>query len=594
MKHLIQTLRIGMALFLAVFGTSAIPTATAFALEDDVVVTEQQTDQTVQTAPPAAEQTTPTVVEPTTVTVGSEPLATPPTAELFVEESTPPPLVQDPEVITEENTPQAARSIIMNEVVSLDQPTEIDQTCDDVTTPGSNGWTIKYAGAEVDTIPYTAPAGFLVDQYCVKAGSTQQGNGPVIIPIVPPSSSVTINYPGKDSISHYVVHLIAAPQVLVNPALPSVRDICGTVNDAILLPQSTSQITYGLNGNVVTATLVNPTTHDFGTTLNGYVVADNGLTATYTVTYQFTNTSCEEEEDFPCPANTEAFDANDNGVIEEDECFKKVFVCKYVGTPGIDERLQTGNNPISVSVNSIAGPVVVGAYFNDAQGRSFVLAFDEGQQEPSVDDCPGVEEPTVEVLDTVCIAEGQTGTFTIRVTNTNDYAVEYRVDAEGSDSAAMIVDGNSSADFTFSGYAAGTYSYEVYQKVAHDMEDELSFLSTRIASQPVYTYELVASGDVTLQNCPRVLGETDVCPNITGTQATVPQGYSVVNGQCVVPQVAQISQTPQVLAANTLPATLPATGASDSSSIYLILGMAFSALTYFAMLRRDQEAYPSI
>ncbi|MFY9227700.1 MAG: hypothetical protein WAO28_00005, partial [Candidatus Microsaccharimonas sp.] len=32
---------------------------------------------------------------------------------------------------------------------------------------------------------------------------------------------------------------------------------------------------------------------------------------------------------------------------------KKVFVCKYVGTPGVDERLQTGNNPISVSVNAI-------------------------------------------------------------------------------------------------------------------------------------------------------------------------------------------------------------------------------------------------
>ena len=27
----------------------------------------------------------------------------------------------------------------------------------------------------------------------------------------------------------------------------------------------------------------------------------------------------------------------------------KVFVCKYVGTPGVDERLQTGDNPISVS-----------------------------------------------------------------------------------------------------------------------------------------------------------------------------------------------------------------------------------------------------
>jgi len=55
---------------------------------------------------------------------------------------------------------------------------------------------------------------------------------------------------------------------------------------------------------------------------------------------------------------------------------KKVFVCKYVGTPGVDERLQTGQNPISVSVNAIKDFHGIGSYFNDAQGRSYVLAFD--------------------------------------------------------------------------------------------------------------------------------------------------------------------------------------------------------------------------
>lgn len=63
----------------------------------------------------------------------------------------------------------------------------------------------------------------------------------------------------------------------------------------------------------------------------------------------------------------------------------KYFVCKYVGKPGVDERLQTGNNPISVSGNAITPPVTVGAYFNDAQGRSLVVAEDTGQDEP---DCP--------------------------------------------------------------------------------------------------------------------------------------------------------------------------------------------------------------
>jgi hypothetical protein len=68
---------------------------------------------------------------------------------------------------------------------------------------------------------------------------------------------------------------------------------------------------------------------------------------------------------------------------------QKVFVCKYVGTPGVNERLQTGQNPIDVDVHAIGeSPVVVGSYFNDAQGRSYVLAFDTGQPDPSVSSCP--------------------------------------------------------------------------------------------------------------------------------------------------------------------------------------------------------------
>lgn len=68
----------------------------------------------------------------------------------------------------------------------------------------------------------------------------------------------------------------------------------------------------------------------------------------------------------------------------------KVYVCKYVGKPGVDERLQTGQNPIDVDVHALPKGVtpVVGTFFNDAQGRSFVLAFDTGQPEPDVSQCP--------------------------------------------------------------------------------------------------------------------------------------------------------------------------------------------------------------
>jgi hypothetical protein len=70
---------------------------------------------------------------------------------------------------------------------------------------------------------------------------------------------------------------------------------------------------------------------------------------------------------------------------------KKVFVCKYVGKPHVDERLQTGQNPISVSTHAIqhnGWDGQIPGWFSDAQGRSYVIAYDHGQPEPSVKDCP--------------------------------------------------------------------------------------------------------------------------------------------------------------------------------------------------------------
>jgi hypothetical protein len=58
------------------------------------------------------------------------------------------------------------------------------------------------------TVPYTAPDGFLVDSYCVKAGTTKH-----IIAVDPPSETVTIDHPEKDSVSHYQVRLIPEPVI---------------------------------------------------------------------------------------------------------------------------------------------------------------------------------------------------------------------------------------------------------------------------------------------------------------------------------------------------------------------------------------------
>ena len=55
----------------------------------------------------------------------------------------------------------------------------------------------------------------------------------------------------------------------------------------------------------------------------------------------------------------------------------KVWVCKYVGTPGVDEHLKLGKQPITVSSNATDG-----TWFNDGQGQSYVL---ETQTEANTD-----------------------------------------------------------------------------------------------------------------------------------------------------------------------------------------------------------------
>jgi uncharacterized repeat protein (TIGR01451 family) len=101
-------------------------------------------------------------------------------------------------------------------------------------------------------------------------------------------------------------------------------------------------------------------------------------------------------------ASVDVGDGGSAGVFRVSGAAKgKVFVCKYVGKPGVDERLQTGDNPIDVSVNAIPDYQGVGSWFADAQGRSYVLGpeheANEHVDEPSVSSCPQPEVPPTDV-----------------------------------------------------------------------------------------------------------------------------------------------------------------------------------------------------
>ena len=78
----------------------------------------------------------------------------------------------------------------------------------------------------------------------------------------------------------------------------------------------------------------------------------------------------------------------------------KVVVCKYVGTPGVDERLQTGNNPITPDANSLPG--FTGTFpweFADAQGQSIAIRWAADSHDGDISECPAPRGP-VEVTPT--------------------------------------------------------------------------------------------------------------------------------------------------------------------------------------------------
>ena len=53
------------------------------------------------------------------------------------------------------------------------------------------------------TLTLTAPDGFVITGYCVKAGSAKQGNGPELYVLDAPAASVVISHSSGKDISHY-------------------------------------------------------------------------------------------------------------------------------------------------------------------------------------------------------------------------------------------------------------------------------------------------------------------------------------------------------------------------------------------------------
>ena len=244
----------------------------------------------------------------------------------------------------------------------------------------------------------------------------------------------------------------------------------------------------------------------------------------------------------------------DNGV--------KVFVCKYVGTPNVNETLQTGTNPISVSSSSTGG-TAVGSYFADQQGQSFVLAIDNTAPGPAGDPnssaCPPprgpIPVPSVPVIDPCGLANAIYGvvpsgnyTFVVNpdgsITFTTNTGFVFTGNLASvtlpapTDSGTLcpvipitipvptvpVTDPCGPANAVYGTVPTGNYSVQLNVDGSITLTASVGFVFTGgllSVTLPVPTDSGAA--------CP-----VDVCPNLDGLQITVPQGMEINNdGNCV-------------------------------------------------------------
>ena len=137
---------------------------------------------------------------------------------------------------------------------------------------------------ETKTVTYTAPAGYLVSGWCVKAGTTIE-----VHEVDPPTATVTITHSSGKGVSHYSVVLVKSPEPKM-PTAPTSSDVCepatGPTNDRITIPTD-ANFTYTLDGAAVAAgsVVATGTTHTVMAVAKAGVVVKDGAMTKWTFTF---------------------------------------------------------------------------------------------------------------------------------------------------------------------------------------------------------------------------------------------------------------------------------------------------------------------
>ncbi|HET7691358.1 MAG TPA: hypothetical protein VFK41_13320 [Nocardioidaceae bacterium] len=95
-----------------------------------------------------------------------------------------------------------ATTLVAGSAGAAGADTADDQVCSELDSGKIN------TTGDPETVTVEAPEGFLIDGYCVKAGSANSGDGPVYIDVDPPVAELTFGYPGGKAVSHYAVSYV--------------------------------------------------------------------------------------------------------------------------------------------------------------------------------------------------------------------------------------------------------------------------------------------------------------------------------------------------------------------------------------------------
>jgi hypothetical protein len=90
-------------------------------------------------------------------------------------------------------------------VPSPSEPPVEEGVCDDLDSGKID------VGGSVTSLEISAPEGNVITEYCVKAGSIKQGDGPEYVLVDPPTQTVVIEHSTGKDISHYSFSFELAP-----------------------------------------------------------------------------------------------------------------------------------------------------------------------------------------------------------------------------------------------------------------------------------------------------------------------------------------------------------------------------------------------